>query len=61
MKINHTMCISKILTNSCVIKQKIKIFIGVEKYMAFIINRNLVFIDSMQFMNYGSDSLAKNL
>ena len=25
MKINHTMCISKILTDLCVIKQKIKI------------------------------------
>ena len=25
MKINHTMCISKILTDLCVIKQKIKV------------------------------------
>ena len=34
---------------------------GLEKYMAFIINRNLVFIDSMQFMNSSLDSLVKNL
>ena len=34
---------------------------GLEKYMAFTINRNLVFIDSMQLMNSGSDSLVKNL
>ena len=29
--------------------------------MAFIINRNLVFIDSMQFMNSNLVSLVKNL
>ena len=34
---------------------------GLEKYMPFIINRNLVFIDSMQFMNSSLDSLVKNL
>ena len=34
---------------------------GLEKYMAFIVNRNLVFIDSMQFMNSSLDSLVKNL
>ena len=34
---------------------------GLEKYMAFTINKNLVFIDSMQFMNSGLDSLVKNL
>ena len=34
---------------------------GLEKYMAFTINRDLVFIDSMQFMNSSSDSLVKNL
>ena len=34
---------------------------GLEKYMAFKINRNLVFIDSMQFMNSSLDSLVKNL
>ena len=33
----------------------------VEKYMAFTINRNLVFIDSMQFMNSSLDALVKNL
>ena len=32
-----------------------------EKYMAFTINKNLVFIDSMQFMNSTLDSLIKNL
>ena len=34
---------------------------GLEKYMAFTINRNLVFIGSMQFMNSRLDSLVKNL
>ena len=34
---------------------------GLEKYMAFTINKNLVFIDSMQFMNSSLDSLANNL
>ena len=34
---------------------------GLEKYMAFAINRNLVFIDSMQFMKLILDSLVKNL
>ena len=29
--------------------------------MAFTINRNLVFIDSMQFMNSSLDSLVRNL
>ena len=29
--------------------------------MAFTINRNLVFIDSIQFMNSSLDSLIKNL
>ena len=33
---------------------------GLEKYMASKINRNLVFIDIMQFMNSSSDSFAKN-
>ena len=32
-----------------------------EKYMAIILNRNLVFIDSMQFMNDSLDNLVKNL
>ena len=31
---------------------------GLEKYMAFTINNNLVFIDSMQFMNSGLDALV---
>ena len=34
---------------------------GLEKYMAFTINRNSVFIDSMQFMNSSLDSLGKIL
>ena len=34
---------------------------GQEKYMAFTINTNLIFIDSMQFMNSSLDSLVKNL
>ena len=34
---------------------------GLEKYMAFTVNKNVVFIDSMQFMNSGLDSSVKNL
>ena len=34
---------------------------GLEKYMAIIVNRNLVFIDSMQFMNDSLDGLVSNL
>ena len=34
---------------------------GLEKYMAFIINKNLVFIGSMQFMNSSLDALVKYL
>ena len=34
---------------------------GLEKYMVFTINKNLVFIDSMQFMNSSLDELVKNL
>ena len=34
---------------------------GLEKYMAFTINTNLVSIDNMQFMNSSLDSLFKNL
>ena len=34
---------------------------GLEKYMAFTINNNLVFIGSMQFMNSSLDALVKNL
>ena len=33
---------------------------GLEKYMVFILNRNLVYIDSMQFMNSSLDVLVKN-
>ena len=34
---------------------------GVEKYMAFAITNNLVFISSMQFMNSSLDALVKDL
>ena len=34
---------------------------GLEKYMAFFLNKNLVFIDSMQFMNSSLDKLVENL
>ena len=34
---------------------------GLEKYMAFLKNKTLVFIDSMQFMNSSLDKLVKNL
>ena len=34
---------------------------GLEKYMAFAVNENLVFLDSKQFMNSNLDSLVKNL
>ena len=34
---------------------------GLEKYMAFFLNKNLVFIDSMQFMNSSLDKLVKNV
>ena len=34
---------------------------GLEKYMAFFSGKNLIFIDSMQFMNSSLDKLAKNL
>ena len=32
-----------------------------ENYMAFILNKNFVFIDSMQFMNSSIEKLVKNL
>ena len=32
-----------------------------EKYMTLILNKNLVFIDSMQFMNSSLEKLVKNL
>ena len=34
---------------------------GLEKYMASFLNKNLVFINSMQFMNASLDKLVKNL
>ena len=35
--------------------------IRLEKYMASMINKNLVFIESMQFMNFSFKKLVKNL
>ena len=32
-----------------------------EKYMAFTVDKNVIFIDSMQFMNSSLDTLVKNL
>ena len=34
---------------------------GLEKYTAFFLGKNLVLIDSMQFMNFSLDKLVKNL
>ena len=34
---------------------------GLEIYMAFTINKHLVFIDSMQFLNFSLDASVKNL
>ena len=34
---------------------------GLEKHMVFILNKNLVFSDSMQFMNSSLEKLLKNL
>ena len=34
---------------------------GLEKYIAFSINKNLVFVDGMQFMNTSLNKLVKNL
>ena len=45
-------------------KSEIKVSVvpnGLEKYMVFIMNKNLVFIDSMQFMHFSLYSLVKNL
>ena len=33
---------------------------GLEKYMVFFLNKNLVFIDSMQFMNSSLEKIVKN-
>ena len=34
---------------------------GLGKYMAFVLNKNLLFIDSIPFMNSSLDKLVKNL
>ena len=44
--------------------QNIKIEVipkSAEKYMSIIINKNITFIDSMQFLNSSLDTLVKNL
>ena len=33
---------------------------GLKKYVAFTVNKNLFFIDSMQFMSSSLDSLVEN-
>ena len=33
---------------------------GLEKYMVFFLNKNLIFIDSMQFLNSSLDKLVKS-
>ena len=43
------------------IKISVTIPKGLEKYLAFVLNKNLVFIDSMQFMNSSLDKLVKNM
>ena len=46
-----------------VVKFNVKIIVtlnGLEKYMTFTVNKNLIFIDSMQFVNSSLDSLVKN-
>ena len=45
-------------------KSDIKISVipdGLEKYMAFLLNKNLVFIYSIQFINFSLEKLVKNL
>ena len=32
-----------------------------EKYMSIIVNKNIIFLDSLQFLKYSLDSLAANL
>ena len=32
-----------------------------EKYMSIVINRNIIFLDSLQFLKASLDSLAENL
>ena len=34
---------------------------GIDKYMSIIVNRNITFIDSLQFYNSSLDTLASNL
>ena len=34
---------------------------GLEKYLDFTVDRNLIFTDSMQIMNSSLDALVKNL
>ena len=34
---------------------------GLEKYIAFFLNKSLVLIDSMEFMNFSLDKLVKKI
>ena len=43
------------------VKVNVIIANGLEKYMAFTINNNLILIYSMQFVNSSLDALVKNL
>ena len=43
------------------LKSKVILPNGLEKYMAFFLNKSLVFIDSMKFMNSSLDKPVKNL
>ena len=54
---NHLICkeLSKFNCNINVISN------GLEKYMSFSLNKNIVFVDSMLFMNSSLDKLVKNL
>ena len=54
---NHLICkeISKLNCNINVISN------GLEKYMSFSLNKNIVFVDSMLFMNSSLDKLVKNV
>ena len=34
---------------------------GIDKFMSIIVNRHIIFIDSLQFYNGSHDALASNL
>ena len=62
IEVEHTGVIILILDSHLIIKEiskfDVKVSVipnGLEKYMIFTINTNLIFIDSMQFMNSSLD------